>query len=232
MDSNTAYISPGGTQPQVSGGRRRVLIVDDQPIVRLGLRHLLEGEHDLIVCGETASVRGARAAITESNPDALIAEIGLKTSDGMELVREVRAHHAQLPILVLSVHDEFMYARRMLAAGIRGYIMKEAASEHLLAAVRCVLNGGIYVSEAVAAHMIQRLVDGDPESTADPIDQLTNRELQILQLIGKGVSSREAARSLHLSVKTVESHRQRIKRKLNLDSGLQLTRYALMGSIG
>jgi DNA-binding NarL/FixJ family response regulator len=206
---------------------RRVLIVDDHPIVRQGLRRVMENEVDLSVCGEAESVRDARQAIKDLKPDALIADISLKQGDGIELVRDVRAHHPQLPILVLSMHDETIYAERMLSAGANGYIMKQAASEQFLIAMRRVLDGGIYVSEAVGNNMIQKFAAGAAYISANPIDRLSNRELQILHMIGKGMSTRETAQSLNLSIKTVESHRQRIKRKLNLATGTQLIQYAV-----
>jgi DNA-binding NarL/FixJ family response regulator len=222
MRSPTPKAPMSGKQPV-----RRILIVDDHPIVRQGLRRVMENETDLMVCGEAESVRDARLAIRELNPDAMIADISLKQGDGIELVRDVRAHHPQLPILVLSMHDEAIYAERLLSAGSNGYIMKQAASEQFLAALRRVLDGGIYVSEAVGNNMIQRFAAGGAYISSNPIDRLSNRELQILHMIGKGMSTREAALSLNLSIKTVESHRQRIKRKLNLSTGTQLIQYAV-----
>jgi DNA-binding NarL/FixJ family response regulator len=208
-------------------GVRSVLIVDDHPIIRQGLRRVIEGEEDLTVCGEAETVRDARSAIKDLNPDIMIADISLKQGDGIELVRDVRAHHPQLPILVLSMHDETIYAERMLASGANGYIMKQAASDQFLIALRRVLDGGIYVSEAVGSNMIQKFASGGAYISANPIDRLSNRELQILHMIGKGMSTRETANALNLSVKTVESHRQRIKRKLNLSTGTQLVQYAV-----
>lgn len=206
---------------------RRILIVDDHPIVRQGLRRLMENEEDLSVCGEVETARDARAAIKDLNPDAVIVDISLKQGDGIELVRDVRAHYATLPMLVLSMHDEAIYAERMLSAGANGYIMKQAASEQFLVSLRRVLDGGIYVSEAVGSNMIQKFASGGSYTSANPIDRLSNRELQILHMIGKGMSTRETANSLNLSIKTVESHRQRIKRKLNLNTGAQLVQYAV-----
>ncbi len=214
----------------MAGGKRRVrrvLIVDDHPIVRQGLRRVMENEEDLMVCGEAETARDARAAIKELNPDVIIADISLKQGDGIELVRDVRAHYPHLPILVLSMHDETIYAERMLSAGANGYIMKQAASEQFLVSLRRVLDGGIYVSEAVGNNMIQKFAAGGSYISANPIDRLSNRELQILHMIGKGMSTRETAHSLNLSIKTVESHRQRIKRKLNLNTGTQLVQYAV-----
>ena len=214
----------GGVKRRV----RRVLIVDDHPIVRQGLRRVMENEDDLTVCGEAETARDARTAIKELNPDAVIADISLRQGDGIELVRDVRAHHPQLPILVLSMHDEAIYAERMLSAERqRVHHEKQAASEQFLISLRRVLDGNIYVSEAVGNNMIQKFAAGGTYTSANPIDRLSNRELQILHMIGKGMSTRETALSLNLSIKTVESHRQRIKRKLNLTTGTQLVQYAV-----
>ena len=230
MAAGSAWTRSSASESGAYIGRRpvrRVLIVDDHPIVRQGLRRIMENEEDLVVCGEAESVREARTAIKELSPDVMIVDISLKQGDGIELVRDVRAHHPQLPILVLSMHDETIYAERMLSAGANGYIMKLAASEQFLVALRRVLEGGIYVSEAVGNNMIQKFAAGGAYISANPVDRLSNRELQVLHMIGKGMSTRETAASLNLSIKTVESHRQRIKRKLNLQTGTQLVQYAV-----
>ena len=207
---------------------RRVLIVDDHPVVRQGVRHLLDNADDLAVCGEADTAIGARAAIEKLHPDVLICDINLRHVDGIELVRQLRAHYPSLPILVLSTLDEAIYAARMLALGVSGYIMKQASTAEFLVSVRRVLDGNIYVSEAIGNGMLSRFAGGAPHLSADPIELLTNRELQVLHMLGKGASTRETAQLLHLSIKTVESHRQRIKRKLNLTSGVQLLRYAVL----
>jgi DNA-binding NarL/FixJ family response regulator len=204
----------------------RVLLVDDHPIVRQGLRHLIGNEPDLEVCGEAASVREAREAIRQVAPDVVVSDISLRDGDGIELVTELRAHYPALPVLVLSMHDEAIYAERMLAAGASGYIMKQAASEQFIVALRQVLAGGRWVSEAVSARILHKLAAGGTPSPTTPVDQLSNRELQVLRMIGRGLSSRQVADTLHLSVKTVEAHRQRIKQKLELTTGAQLVRYA------
>jgi DNA-binding NarL/FixJ family response regulator len=205
----------------------RVLIVDDHPIVRQGLRRIMENQPDLAVCAEAGSAREAKTALRESPPDVLIADISLKNGDGIELVRDVRAHYPRLPILVLSAYDEIFYAERLLSVGANGYIMKESSSADVLAAVRRVLQGGVYVSDSVGTAMIEKLAAGATNQATNPIDRLSNRELQVLHLIGKGLSTRETAKSLNLSVKTIESHRQRIKRRLGLHSGTQLVLYAI-----
>ena len=186
--------------------QRRVLIVDDHPIVRQGLRRMIEPEPDLVVCGEVQTEREARAAIRALAPDVVIVDISLAQGDGLELVRDVHAQRPELPMLVLSMHDELIYAERLLAAGASGYIMKQAASDQLLTALRKVLEGDTYLSESLAGNLGR--IDGAAGMMglgADPIDRLSNRELQVLSLIGRGLSSREAAEALGLSVKTVET---------------------------
>ncbi len=221
--STRAPSAPGAT------AQRRVLIVDDHPIVRQGLRRMIEPEPDLVVCGEVQTEREARAAIRALSPDVVIVDISLAQGDGLELVRDVHAQRPELPMLVLSMHDELIYAERLLAAGASGYIMKHAASDQLLIALRQVLNGEVYLSESLASNLGRARVEGTSGSAtgADPIDRLSNRELQVLSLIGRGLSSREAAESLGLSVKTVETHRQSLKRKLNLVTNAQLLQYAI-----
>ncbi|HEY6620018.1 MAG TPA: response regulator transcription factor [Steroidobacteraceae bacterium] len=205
---------------------RRVLIVDDHPVIRQGLRYLLEKTGDLAVCGEAETAKDARAAIDRLNPDLLICDISLRQVDGIELVRNLRAHYPRLPILVLSALDESIYSARMLALGVSGYIMKQASTDQLLASLRRVLDGNIYVSEAMSNSLLSGFAGG--AARVDPLERLTNRELQVLHLIGKGTSTRETAQLLHLSIKTIESHRQRIKRKLHLTNGAQLLRYAVL----
>jgi DNA-binding NarL/FixJ family response regulator len=208
-------------------GQRRVLIVDDHPIVRQGLRRMIETEADLVVCGEVQTEREARAAIRALVPDVVIVDISLAQGDGLELVRDVHAQRPELPMLVLSMHDELIYGERLLAAGASGYIMKQAASDQLLVALRRVLSGSIYLSDSLADSLNTARVDGVNGVASDPIDRLSNRELQVLSLIGRGLSSREAADGLGLSVKTVETHRQSLKRKLNLATNAQLLQYAI-----
>ena len=211
------------------GAPRRVLIVDDHPIVRQGLRRMIEPEADLTVCGEAQTEREARTAIRELAPDIVIIDISLARGDGLELVRDIHAQMPELPMLVLSMHDETIYAGRLLGAGASGYIMKQAASDQLLIAVRRVLDGGTYVSEALANTLIAPRGEEGMRGgiVADPIDRLSNRELQVLSFIGRGLSSREAAGTLSVSIKTVESHRQSLKRKLSLATNAQLLQFAI-----
>ena len=207
--------------------RRRVLLVDDHPIVRQGLRRMIEQEPDLEVCGEAGGPGEASQLLRELQPDVVVVDLSLREGDGIEIVKEVRAQYPAIKVLVLSMHDEMIYAERLLGAGASGYLMKHAASDQFLVALRRVLAGATYVSEAVGSRMIQKFATGRDPGAASPVDALSNRELQILQMIGRGLSTRQMAESLKLSVKTVESHRQRIKRKLELASGAQLVQYAV-----
>jgi DNA-binding NarL/FixJ family response regulator len=217
-----------GKTPVAAGpGRRRVILVDDHPIVRKGLRRLIENDPGLAVCAEAEGVREAREAIRQHRPDAVIVDLFLKDGDGIELVREVHAHHPGLPLLVLSMHDESVYAERLLEAGARGYVMKHEASDVLVHALHEVLAGRRHVSEAISARLLRKTGAGRVPADSSPIDPLSNRELQILQMIGRGLSSRQVAESLNLSIKTIEAHRQRIKRKLKLKTGAQLVNFAV-----
>jgi len=209
-----------------------VLIVDDHAVVRQGLRSIIESQGNLRVCAEAETEAEAREGIRRFSPDVMITDLTLQHGEGMELLRNVRAHHHQLAILVLSMHDESIYAERMLAAGANGYIMKDARSDEFLVALRMVLAGGVYVSKAIGARMINKIAIGGSRTITDPVDKLSTRELQILHMIGKGMGTREVAVSLNLSIKTIESHRQRLKRKLNLPTSARLVQYAVKWYLG
>jgi len=206
---------------------RSVIIVDDHPIVRQGLRRMLEAEPDLTVAAEADSEQAARAAIRAHTPDIVIVDLSLERGDGIELVREMHQENAELRMLVLSMHDETIYAERLLAAGAMGYIMKQAASDQLLTAVRRVLSGRNYVSDAVQRTLDMRGGESRTVDPADPVSRLSNREVQILNMVGRGMSSRDIATEFSLSVKTIESHRQTIKHKLGLATNNQLLQYAM-----
>ena len=208
----------------------RILIVDDHPIVRQGLRRLIDQEEDLSVCGEAEDVKEARNAVEAMSPDAVVLDISLRNSNGVDLIKELRLRRIKTPVLVLSMHDESIYAERLLSAGANGYIMKQEASDQFLVALRGVLAGDIYVSNAVRDKMVKAAAAED--AVADPISRLSNRELQVFNLIGQGLSTREIAEKLNLSVKTIESHRLTIKDKLNIDSATQLMRYAVRWTEG
>jgi DNA-binding NarL/FixJ family response regulator len=207
--------------------RAAVLIVDDHPIVRHGLARLIGDEPDLSVAGSAASAREAKAALKASRPDIVLLDITLGDDSGLSLLKELRTLHPQIPILVLSMHEESHYADRVLRAGAMGYIMKQEPPERVMAAIRQVLSGKVYLSEAMASSVLTRLVGRKESETSSPVDVLTDRELQVLQLIGRGLSTRQVAATLHLSVKTVENHREHIKAKLNLHSGSELVHFAV-----
>jgi len=200
----------------------KVLIVDDHPIVRQGLRAMIDAEPDMKICGEAQTERAARGAIRALSPDAVVIDLSLEEGDGINLVRDARAHHPDIALLVLSMHDENIYAERLLEVGASGYIMKQAASDQLITALRTVLRGDSYLSKAMRGRLGCRL-DAD-EGVAT---RLSARELQVIGMIGRGQSSREIAEVLSLSVKTIESHRQSIKQKLQLATNAQLVQYAL-----
>ncbi len=188
---------------------------------------MLEAEPDLAVCGEADSEPAARESIRTNKPDIVIVDLSLDRGDGIELVREMHAEDPQLRMLVLSMHDETIYAERLLAAGAMGYIMKQAASDQLLTAVRRVLEGRTYVSEAVQRTLDARSGESRAADPTDPVSRLSNREVQILNMVGRGMSSRDIATEFGLSVKTIESHRQTIKHKLGLATNSQLLQYAM-----
>ncbi len=206
---------------------KKVLVVDDHPIVRQGLAQLIEGEADLVVCAEAANADEAQAALQTARPDVIVIDLSLGSSDGLELLRGIRSQTFTTPVLVLSVHDEGLFAERTLSAGANGYIMKRASGAQVIEALRRVLEGGVYVSDEVGASMIARFSGAGPMVSGDPVECLSNRELQILKLIGQGRATREIASSLNLSVKTIESHRQRIKKKLDIGSSVKLIQYAV-----
>jgi DNA-binding NarL/FixJ family response regulator len=192
---------------------RRVLIVDDHPVVRHGIKLMINAEPDLTIVGEAQSEQEARRLVRELQPDVVLLDLSLGQGDGFNIVRDVHAHYPDMRILVLSMHDESIYAERLLAQGASGYIMKQAAAEQLITALRTVLRGERFLSDTVKRTMGDRRGDD-----ADPGSRLSGRELQVISLIGQGYGTREIADRLSLSVKTVETHRLAIKRKLALDT--------------
>jgi len=206
---------------------RTVLIVDDHPIVRQGLAQLIEQERDLHVCGQAEDAHEAMQAIRTLKPDMVIVDISLKDTSGMELIKDLKVRHADLPILTLSMHDESMYAERSLRAGARGYIMKQEATEKVITAIRRVLAGEVYVSDTVATRMVSRLAAGAGAASASPLESLSDRELEVFRLIGEGNGTRQVAEKLHLSVKTIETYRAHIKEKLGFKDANELFRAAI-----
>jgi DNA-binding NarL/FixJ family response regulator len=210
------------TTTSVQQDARRILIVDDHPIVRQGMRLMIDAEPDLQICGEAQTEQEARRQVRALLPDAIVVDLSLEEGDGFNVVRDVHAHFPQIRILVLSMHDELIYAQRLLAEGAAGYIMKQAAAAQLINALRAVLRGERYVSEAMQQNLGARSdLDGGGST------RLSARELQVISLIGRGLGTRQIAENLSLSVKTVETHRLTIKRKLGLDTNAQLVQYAI-----
>jgi DNA-binding NarL/FixJ family response regulator len=207
--------------------RAKVFLVDDHPLVREWLSQLIQREDDLAVCGEAEDTQEALNKIEETKPDIVVADISLKNTHGLELVKDLQARLPSLPVLVLSMHDESLYAERVLRAGAKGYITKQEATKRILQAVRQVLSGQIYISEKMASRMVHKMVMGRAESQKSAIERLTDRELEVFQLIGRGQGTRRIASELHLGIKTVESYRARIKEKLKLEDGTQLLQHAI-----
>ncbi len=207
--------------------RKRILVVDDHPILREGLLQLINLQPDLMVCGEAENASQALSALSTLKPDLVLVDISIPGRSGFELVKDIQAMHPEVPVLGLSMHDELLYAERLLRAGARGYIMKRERPEKLVEAIRHVLGGKTYVSEKMAARILDAFSGHRPPKGGVPLEQLTDREFEIFHLIGLGKSSQEIARELHLSVRTVDTHRTHLKEKLKLKSALQLTRYAV-----
>lgn len=208
------------------GKRARVLLVDDHAVVRFGISQLINSQPDLEVCGEEEDASRALTAVEKLKPDLVIADLSLKDSSGLELIRNLKARHPGLPILVLSVHDESVYAEVAFRAGALGYLMKQEALDKVLEAVRRVLKGSVYVSDTMAVKLLQKQLQGPVRGQSAPEDLLSDREIEVFQLIGQWKSTRQIAQELHLSIKTIEYYREQIKRKLNLKSAAELTHHA------
>jgi len=202
--------------------KRKVLIVEDHPIVRYGIKRILNSEPDLAVCGDVESAEQAIESLKTVMPDIMVVDISLKHTDGLQLTRIIKARHPDLPILILSMHDERIYANKALRAGANGYVMKEESTEKLVSAIRNILQGDIYVSEDVKKNVLQTIAGKQNESNNTSITKLSDREYEIFLLIGTGLSCRAIAKKLCLSIKTVETHRARIKQKMGLDSSTKL----------
>ena len=212
--------------------KRTVFVVDDHPIVREGLAQMINREADLAVCGEAEEMHSALQMINASRPDILIVDISLNGPDGLDLLKNIRSKDPSLPVLILSRHDESIYAERALRAGANGYIMKQEATENVLVALRRILNREIYVSSRVASKMLQQFVGGSSSlARHSPVDDLSDRELEVLRLMGDGHATRQIAEELHLSVKTVESYQAHLKEKLSLRNLRELVQYAVQWAI-
>jgi DNA-binding NarL/FixJ family response regulator len=218
---------PKAKPPETDSGKRKLFLVDDHPIVRQGLAQLINGEADLVVIGQGEDAYQSLRDIRSVKPDLVLVDVSLKDSDGIELLKELKAQAPELAVLVVSMHDESLYAERALRAGAGGYVMKQESPETLLAAIRAVLSGQVYVSDKMGATLLQRMVGNKKRGGNLPMDRLTDRELEIFRMIGAGRSVKEIADKLFLSVKTVEAHREHIKEKLNIKSSAELLRFAI-----
>lgn len=210
-----------------AGRKQSVFIVDDHPLMRDGISQLIEQQPDLAVCGTACNAPDALAALARAEPDLLLVDISLPGMDGLELIKIVRKRHPRLPALVLSMHAEALYAERAIHAGARGYIMKHASADALLAAVRRVLSGKVHLSPAMAERMLEKASGGQPEGSESPVDRLSDRELEIFKLLGRGTRPQRIADVLQLSVKTVETYLSRLKQKLNARDAAELLQMAI-----
>jgi len=219
--------SPSPPPSPKSFAPRKIFLVDDHPVTRQGIAMLINQDPEFVVCGEADNGPLAVELIPKAMPDVAIIDITLKTTSGIELLKDLRALLPNLTVLVMSMHDESLYAERALRAGARGYVMKHEPSEVLLAAIRRVLAGEIHLSDRVKDKMLTRLANGRKDAVGFSMDTLSDREMEVFQLIGNGFGTREIAERLNLSVKTIDSYREHLKLKLKLESGTDLLRHAI-----
>ncbi len=213
--------------PETSAARLKILLVDDHPITRQGLKVLINLQANLRVCAEADSAEAALGQVEEHKPDLAIVDITLKASNGIELTKQLKAKVPQMPILIVSMHDEGVYAERALRAGAMGYLMKQEAGEKVVEAIQRLLKGELYVSARIKEKMLHRAAQAKPDSPAFAIDSLSDREMEVFQLIGNGYSTKQIAQKLNLSSKTIDSYREHLKEKLNLETGPELVQYAI-----
>ncbi len=207
--------------------KTRIFIVDDHPLLRRGLAELINREVDMVFCGEAEDSPSAMKSIAQIKPDLVIVDISLKGYNGIELIKNIKAFDPKIQVLVLSMHDESVYAMRVLKAGAKAYVMKQEVVDKVMEAVRRIRAGKVFVSERVASRMLDQVVVGGDPAPDSPVDLLSDRELEIVNMIGSGLPTREIAAKLHISIKTVESHRARIKEKLNLQNAIQLVQFCV-----
>lgn len=205
----------------------KILIVDDHSVVRYGLHQLIADEADLEICGEASGVNEAFSMVESLQPNMLVVDLSLKDGSGIELIKQVKTHYPGIRMLVWSMHDEFLFAERALKAGAMGYVCKDEPIESVLDAIHAIMRGKIHLSDRIADRLLVHMAGGDQEAGRSTLDQLSNRELEVFELIGRGCTRGQIAQNLHLSVKTIESHQENIKRKLFLASNQELFRRAV-----
>jgi len=229
------------TRPGKSGekatserGRTPILVVDDHPLIRQGLRELIKQEPDIEVCGEAASVAEALQRLKEVKPGLVIIDLSLGHGHGLELIKQIRARYPAVRMLVLTMHDPALYAERAMQAGASGFVNKQEPAQKVLDAIRRVLAGGVYLSDRFADRVLGRLVGGRAAAehlAQSPLERLSDREVEVLALLGRGLTVKEIAAHLHLSTKTIDAHRDHLKKKLGLKSSSELLRYAVTVAI-
>lgn len=208
-------------------GKKKVLLIDDHPLLRKGLRALIDQEKDLVVCGEAEDAATALRVVEQLQPDVAVMDITLPDANGIDLLKDLRIRQPKLRVLVLSMHEESFYAERVLRAGARGYVTKGEPSTRVIEGIHALLNDQLFVSSAVSAKMLSRLVGERSQSAQIGVEILSDREFEVLGMIGNGQQSREIAEKLHLSIKTIDAHRENIKRKLKLADASELLKYAI-----
>ena len=215
------------TKNEIATASTRIIIVDDHPLVREGLIGLLAAQSDFVVCGEAAGVAEARQLVASTTPDVAIIDLTLSDGSGIDLIKELRTKCPAVKLLVLSMHNESLYAERALRAGAVGYVSKHEASRTIVQAVRTILAGKLYLSPTMTELVVQRAFVAGADLSRPAVDRMTEREREVFELIGQGLSSRQIAVKLEVSPKTIETHREHIKEKLELTTSTELTRYAV-----
>ena len=215
------------SMPRTQTERSRILIVDDHPLFREGLQQMIDRTPDLAVCGEAEDVPEALKAIPDLKPDLVLVDISLGAGSGIDLIKAIKAKHEDLPVLVISMHDESLYAERALRAGAMGYVMKHERGKRVLAAISRVLGGDIYVSEKMATSMLSKLTWGKDQEPVSPVEKLSDRELEVFRMLGQVKGTRQIAEELSLTVATINTFRARIKEKLQLKTSTELAMYAI-----
>jgi DNA-binding NarL/FixJ family response regulator len=215
------------SDPAVSTDRKRVLIIDDHPLLRRGMATLIGSQPDFEICGEAEHARGGLQAMRETSPHIALVDITLPGTDGLELIKLMLAEQPKLRILVVSMHDESLYALRALRAGAKGYLMKAEAIEQMVAALRKIAAGDLYITPRFSERLVFRAIQSLEDGFGSPVDRLSDRELEVLRLLGKGLGTRDIAKTLHLSVKTIETHRAHIKEKLGFKEAAEMVRFAI-----
>ncbi len=213
-------------KPGRNSKKTRILIVDDHPMTRSGLAYLINHQTDMLICCEAENAAGALEGVTRTKPDLVLTDFALPDRNGLELIKDIKALQPRLPVLVISMHEETLYAERVLRAGARGYITKEEGGEKLMQAIRHVLRGAIYVSDTMSARILEIFSGGQTRKERSPVEELSDREFEIFELLGDGLSTQQIAAKLHLSMKTVDAHRANIKEKLKLRTTSELISFA------